>query len=178
MERSTFNPAWQTKKKEREQQIQQNPRTISSFTFFQHRKRMSEWVSEWVNEWMMGFSNPKWKNGACMQKLLGKQEGRKGVSWGNDGVRGRRVVHVDVVGTGSANIHTPPLLWSVKLIAGWIFSTPWRPGMPIQCAGGRDPAGINSGAKLKERKRCSRRTMKYPASLSAKSCPRQTRGPP
>jgi hypothetical protein len=39
-------------------------------------------------------------------------------------------------------------------------------------AGRSDPAGINSGAKLKEGKRCSHRTMKYPTSLSANSCPR------
>ena len=90
---------------------------------------------------------------------------------------------------GSANIQTPPceqkapiavsaksepcqkrslrgtrtLLCIVKLIAGWIFSTPWRPGMPAQCAGGNEPAGIKSGASANDRKRWSSLTMKNPA---------------
>ena len=55
------------------------------------------------------------------------------------------------------------LLCIVKLIAGWIFSTPWRPGMPAQCAGGSDPAGMKSGASVKDRNRCRSRTMKKPA---------------
>jgi hypothetical protein len=40
------------------------------------------------------------------------------------------------------------------------------------CAGGSNPAGINPDAKLNERKCRRSRTMKYPTSLSAKSCPR------
>ena len=55
------------------------------------------------------------------------------------------------------------LLCIVKLIAGWIFSTPWRPGMPAQCAGGNEPAGIKSGASANDWKRCSSLTTKNPA---------------
>jgi hypothetical protein len=58
---------------------------------------------------------------------------------------------------------TRTLLCIVKLIAGWIFSTPWRPGMPAQCAGGNEPAGIKSGASANDWKRCSSLTTKNPA---------------
>lgn len=112
----------------------------------------------------------------------------------DEGSMNVRGVHDDTV-DGSANNHTPPyrtirtsstkkkanertLLCIVKLIAGWIFSTPWRPGMPVQCLGGSDPAGMNPGARLKDLNRCRRRTMKYPASLSAKSCPKHFFGTP
>ena len=60
----------------------------------------------------------------------------------------------------TAKRETRTLLCIVKLIAGWIFSTPWRPGMPAQCAGGSEPAGMNSGARRNAWNRCKRRTIK------------------